>query len=44
MAHTTQDLSRWALLSMAAAALTIALKMTAWLITGSVGLLSVYII
>ncbi len=40
MAHTTQDLSRWALLSIAAAALTIALKMTAWLITGSVGLLS----
>ncbi|MFZ2243076.1 MAG: cation diffusion facilitator family transporter [Gordonia amarae] len=40
MAHTTQDLSRWALLSIAAAALTIALKMTAWLITDSVGLLS----
>ncbi|QHN26362.1 cation diffusion facilitator family transporter [Gordonia pseudamarae] len=40
MAHTTQDLSRWALLSIAAAAVTIALKMTAWLVTGSVGLLS----
>lgn len=40
MAHKTQDLSRWALLSIAAAALTIALKMTAWLITDSVGLLS----
>ncbi|HMS75447.1 cation diffusion facilitator family transporter [Gordonia sp. (in: high G+C Gram-positive bacteria)] len=40
MAHKTQDLSRWALLSIAAAALTIALKTTAWLVTGSVGLLS----
>ena len=40
MTHKTQDLSRWALLSIAAAALTIALKMTAWLITDSVGLLS----
>ena len=38
--YKTQDLSRWALLSIAAAALTIALKTTAWLVTGSVGLLS----
>ena len=35
-----RDLSRWALLSIAAALVTIALKSSAWLITGSVGLLS----
>lgn len=34
------DLSRFALLSIAAAVVTIALKVTAWQITGSVGLLS----
>lgn len=34
------DLSRFALLSIAAACLTIALKVGAWLVTGSVGLLS----
>ncbi|MFC0316399.1 cation diffusion facilitator family transporter [Gordonia phosphorivorans] len=36
----TKDLSRWALLSIATALVTIALKTTAWQITGSVGLLS----
>lgn len=35
-----KDLSRWALLSIAAAVVTIVLKTTAWLLTGSVGLLS----
>jgi len=35
-----RDLSRWALLSIAVALVTIALKTSAWLITGSVGLLS----
>lgn len=41
MEHTsTRDLSRWALLSIGAALVTIALKTAAWLITGSVGLLS----
>lgn len=35
-----KDLSRWALLSIGAAVVTIALKTAAWLITGSVGLLS----
>lgn len=35
-----KDLSRWALLSIGAALVTIALKTTAWLVTGSVGLLS----
>ncbi|MFT3660893.1 MAG: cation diffusion facilitator family transporter [Gordonia sp. (in: high G+C Gram-positive bacteria)] len=35
-----QDLSRWALLSIATAIATIALKAGAWLLTGSVGLLS----
>lgn len=34
------DLSRWALLSIAVAIVTIALKAGAWLLTGSVGLLS----
>lgn len=37
---TTPDLSRFALLSIAAAILTIALKTAAWAATGSVGLLS----
>ncbi|WP_132992448.1 cation diffusion facilitator family transporter [Gordonia zhaorongruii] len=36
----TRDLSRWALLSIAAAVATIALKTGAWLVTDSVGLLS----
>lgn len=41
MEHTSaRDLSRWALLSIGAALVTIALKTAAWLITGSVGLLS----
>ncbi|AVL98959.1 cation-efflux pump [Gordonia iterans] len=41
MDHTSgTDLSRWALLSIATAIATIALKSGAWLITGSVGLLS----
>lgn len=35
-----RDLSRWALLSIAVALATMALKASAWLITGSVGLLS----
>ena len=35
-----RDLSRWALISIAAAVATIALKTTAWQLTGSVGLLS----
>ena len=35
-----RDLSRWALVSVAAAVVTIALKTTAWALTGSVGLLS----
>ncbi|GAC58918.1 putative cation efflux protein [Gordonia hirsuta DSM 44140 = NBRC 16056] len=35
-----KDLSRWAMLSIAVAVVTIALKTTAWLLTGSVGLLS----
>ncbi|GEE01539.1 transporter [Gordonia spumicola] len=35
-----EDLSRWALLSIAAAIATIALKTLAWSVTGSVGLLS----
>ena len=35
-----QDLSRYALLSIAAAVATIALKTSAWLVSGSVGLLS----
>ncbi|MFZ2511534.1 MAG: cation diffusion facilitator family transporter [Gordonia sp. (in: high G+C Gram-positive bacteria)] len=39
-AATTKDLSRWALLSIATALVTIALKTVAWQITGSVGLLS----
>ena len=39
-AAPTKDLSRWALLSIATALVTIALKTTAWQITGSVGLLS----
>ncbi len=37
---TTGDLSRWAWLSIAAALLTIGLKSAAYLVTGSVGLLS----
>lgn len=39
-APKTPDLSRFALLSIAAAVLTIVLKTAAWLVTGSVGLLS----
>ncbi|MCV7192562.1 cation diffusion facilitator family transporter [Mycolicibacterium brumae] len=35
-----RDLSRWALISIAAAVVTIALKTAAWQLTGSVGLLS----
>lgn len=38
--HGPTDLTRFAWLSIAAALLTIALKATAWLVTGSVGLLS----
>ena len=37
---TTRDLSRWAWLSIAAALLTMGLKSAAYLVTGSVGLLS----
>ena len=40
MSEGARDLSRWAVLSIAAAVATIALKTTAWLVTGSVGLLS----
>ncbi|ALG86204.1 cation diffusion facilitator family transporter [Gordonia phthalatica] len=36
----TRDLSKWALLSIAASIVVIALKMFAWQLTGSVGLLS----
>ena len=36
----TRDLSKWALLSIAASIVVIALKMLAWQLTGSVGLLS----
>ncbi|WP_026917611.1 cation diffusion facilitator family transporter [Gordonia shandongensis] len=39
-AEAPRDLSRWALLSIATALVTIALKTLAWQITGSVGLLS----
>lgn len=40
MEQGCRDLSRWALISIAAAVATIALKTTAWQLTGSVGLLS----
>lgn len=40
MGESGPDLSRWALLSIAAAVATIALKTVAWALTGSVGLLS----
>lgn len=38
--QTASDLSRWALLSIAAALVTMGLKFAAWAVTGSVGLLS----
>ncbi|EGD53782.1 cation diffusion facilitator family transporter [Gordonia neofelifaecis] len=40
MAEQTRDLSKWALLSIATAIVVIALKLLAWQLTGSVGLLS----
>ena len=40
MAQTRQNLTRYAWLSIAAAVVTIAMKMVAWQVTGSVGLLS----
>ncbi|MGB3603096.1 MAG: cation diffusion facilitator family transporter [Gordonia sp. (in: high G+C Gram-positive bacteria)] len=40
MAQQTRDLSKWALLSIVASIVVIALKVAAWQLTGSVGLLS----
>ncbi|MGB3698467.1 MAG: cation diffusion facilitator family transporter [Gordonia sp. (in: high G+C Gram-positive bacteria)] len=40
MTEKTRDLSKWALLSIATSIVVIALKMLAWALTGSVGLLS----